>query len=337
MVKKSRKRFSILLAILALLTFTAGYLVYAAMWGTNNKQITSNSPSEVMDKIKNAQTKVGVLELVEEDINAVTKKYVDKGITKGDITVKDMYTEISEGKIKSYALVEYKNMEVLLSSVGTVTYENNKVIYKPEGFKLGKLSLPKSIIMDKIQEFSSEDIKVLDDRIEVDKEIFPFDIESLNIRDDKIVAQIKKINTSMIFSPISVGDNGSQKQPTNKQQSIQSNDNNSSKVTNDKAASPSKPVVNQEVEKRRTLLKKISSQLSAARGDVGGAKERAVISTAISAVNQMAQNPSGGIITGGLQSQYGKLTPEEKSRVKTAIFNNVDMRAASELANLFGM
>lgn len=341
MKSKSKKILISTLAVLALAILAVIYIISSSLNKPAAISPPVSPPEVIIDKIKNAQIKGDTLELKAEDLNAVAKNMVDKGINKAGISVKKVYTEIKDDKIFLYAQTEYKNTEVLLSSSGKLSYENNRVIFTPEGFKVGNLPLPKGLVMDRIKDYSPDNIIVSTDRIEVPKEFFPFDIETLDIEDDKIKARIKKITISEIFSPISISVEEDQKSYTkNGQNSGQTNKStpapsNSTGVNN--KSTDNKPVTQMTVEKKRALLKNISGQLGSSLGDVKTSKEKQVISATISAINQMAQNTSGGIVTGGVQSLYEKLTSEEKARVKAAIFKNVDMRTAAELARLFGM
>jgi hypothetical protein len=341
--KSKRRSLYIVSIILIFIVSGLAYAAYAAFSGTDNKTVKSSNPATVIDKVKTAQLKGGTLELTEEDLNAVVKPIVNRGIQKGNITVKDAYVDIVDGKVGVYALTKYNNTEVLLNTVGEVKIEGDKVVFTPASFKAGKLALPKALVMDQLKKFSNDTAVITEDRIEIPKEKLPLNIESLSVGEDKIITQVKKFNTSSIFSPIvdenKTADNKAVEDPKGTSNStIQNNQGkqSSSKVSKNQSTAKNS-TLNASIEKRRVLLKKISSQLSAARGAVSGSQEKAVISTAISAVNKMAQNPAGGIITNGLRSKYNQLTPEQKSRVKTAIFNNVDMGAAAELAKLFGM
>jgi uncharacterized protein YpmS len=344
MTNRPRKRaifaFSTIFIVLALIL---GLSAYAAFSGSSIKAPKTSQPSVIMDKVKNAQLKGETLEITSEDINTVLSTYVDKGLSKGGVTVKEAYSEIGKDTISLYALINNKNIDLLLNTTGKLIYENEKIIFEPTNFKVGKLFVPKAYVMKTLKNFSREDVTITNKRVEIDKNLFPFDIENLKIEEGKVVAQIKRITISEIFGPITnEGEGlGQSQEPQNSQSQQGSSTNNgaqssSKKQNTSSSQQPSKPS-STAVEQRKALLKKVSSQLGAALGDVRTSKEKAVISSAISAVNKMAANPSGGIITGGVQSQYKKLTPEEKSRVKNAIFNNVDMRAASELARLFGM
>jgi uncharacterized protein YpmS len=335
MSSKSGKRmiytFSIILIALALIL---GFSAYAAFSGSSIKAPKTSQPSIIMDKVKNAQLKGETLELTSEDINTVLTSYVDKGITKGGVTVREAYSEVGNDTLSLYALINNRNIDLLLNTTGELIYEDEKVIFKPTNFKVGKLSVPKAYVMKTLKNFSREDVTITDKTVEIDKKLFPFDIESLKVEDGKVIAQIRKITISEIFGPITSDDKiieGAQKSQNSQPQ--QGSYEKQNTPNSQQQLKPSNTAINQ----RKTLLEKVSSQLGSALGDVKTSKEKAVISSAISAVNKMAADPSGDIITGGVQSQYKKLTPEEKNRVKNAIFNNVDMRAASELARLFGM
>lgn len=341
-IKSRRTGLIISSLILILLAFGVAYASYALFFGSNAKAPDATPVSEVISKVRAAEAKGGTLELTENDINGITQSKIKNGINKGGVYVKSLYTDISENKITIYAPVEYKGLSLLLSSDGKLAYENDKVVYTPTGFKVGKLPISKGMVMSRLQQFSKDGIDINNDRIEIDKSFFPFDIQSFSVKGDKIVAQIKKHSFSNIFGEISENNEGTNS-TTNKNssgnQSGSSDSINGTNKTNTQTSNKNQgsKVSNEDIEKRRALLREISAQLGAAYGDVKTSKEKAVISAAISAVNSMAANPAGGIKTGGVKSLYSRLSPEEKARVKSAIFSNVDMMAASELARLFGM
>lgn len=131
----------------------------------------------------------GQFEITQEDMNAVIKLYFKEPILKGDITVKEVNTKISNGEILIEVPFSYKNQNLLFSSVGKINVSNGEITYDADNFKIGKLSLPKKFVIRQISKQSNDKFYVKDNVIKIKAGAFPLAINSFEIEGNKIVGK----------------------------------------------------------------------------------------------------------------------------------------------------
>ncbi len=340
MGRKNKKReLYIFISIIVLLSIILGTCTYLAFGDEIPKNMVSaSSPSKVIDKIRETQVKGGKLEISPEELNGTISDILKKPITKKGVTIKGAYFDIKDNSMLIYIPIKYKNLNLLPNIKGNIEYKNDKLIFRISSIKLGKLKLPKGLLMSKLKKYSNEDVFIADDRIEVSKYILPFHAENIYIKDGKIDADIQAlsavVNTSVPAVDIKNGQN-------NNQSSIQNNKQTSSASNSTAKNSNTVPVISQTGVKSNysKTLKEISGQLNGVMSSVNTKKEKQIISTIQSVVNKVSNNPNYPYQAEAnwVKSTYKKLPTDGRSRVKSAILNNVDITKVLRLINIFGV
>lgn len=392
----------IILGLLGFIFIITGIIVYLAL-NNGNYKTTYKESFEATKKIREAEKDGGVVEFNLEDINELAGTYFKNGRKKGDITIHGMNIEIHKNQINVKVPTQYKNTKILLSTSGKLSYENNSIVYQPEGFKIGSLSLPRNLVLKKMSKISNEDIKIQNDKIYVKKSIMPFNFSNIKVENEKIIVNIEKFVPSGLFKAVkdpnaslknleedliklsNITTDEQEKQKINKAiEDVKkvAKDNNESTKTLDKVKNQLIDIaekvgdeqtkkeivaikekvenVKNEVENttqasnnvqnnntnnnsaqasRQQALSKVYSQLSAAAGSLSSAEERAVIERMLSTISMMQSNPSynyGGD-EGAVRAIYSKLNTEQRNRVKSAIYSNVDSKTIAELRDAFGI
>lgn len=395
------KIFKIMLGVLVAIVIFIGTVLYLAL-SSGNYKTDYKETFEATKKIREAEKNGATVEFSINDINELAGTYFKKGRSKGQITINGMNVQINKEQISVKVPAQYKNTKLLLSTNGTLSYEDNRIAYKPQGFKIGRLRLPVNMAMKKMSKISNEDIKVVNDKIYVTKTVIPFNFTSLKVENGKVIAYIEKFIPSGLFKAVKDPKASLTKLEedlaklstltTNEQEKEKINiaiedvktavkNNNSSIETLDKvknelidiaekvadeqtkkeigAIKENVEKVKNEVENneqasnseqssqnnnnaqasRQQALSKVYSQLSGAAGSLPTAQERAVIERMLSTIGMMQSNPSynyGGD-EGAVKAIYSKLTPEQRNRVKSAIYSSVDSKTIVELRNAFGI
>ena len=154
---------------------------------------------EVIQKFKDIQAKGGRFELTQKDMNELSSVYFVKTKNMGDITVKGINIELLNGEILIKAPILYKRFNLLFSSTGKLNFSNGKFVYVADNFKIGKLTVPKNLVISQISKFKNKILYIEDNSIKINPSIFPFTIDNFKIIDNKIQGTAKKLDIKMLL------------------------------------------------------------------------------------------------------------------------------------------
>lgn len=188
MTKKSKRnklRWVPIILLVALAIFA--YMILYNGGAVVEKTASTNVIQELE---KDILLKGGQFEITQENMNALINLYFKEPISKGDITIKEINTKIGNDKILIEAPFSYKKLDLLLSSTGKLNVSNGEITYVADNFKVGKLTLPKELIMSQIAKQSNDVFYVEDNLIKIKTDILPIKIKSLEIKDDKIIGTV---------------------------------------------------------------------------------------------------------------------------------------------------
>lgn len=371
---KTRKKFKpVLIVSLTVFVFICASMFYLITYNHNNSFSSSNS-LDAINKVRGAEASGSTVELTSNEVNEIYSIYLKNGKTKGSITLTGVTTTISDNALTTNLFIKYKNFNLLLSSKGNISYENEEILYKPSWFKIGKLPINTSIIMNLALKYSNEDFKITNNCFEISKKNFPFKINNLSVNDNKLVLSLEKFSTSSLFASLTDSNlntvpknNNDEQQKSAINQTISSvkqeekviaqagssdtSSTNTYNSTSQASSSESQPSAtntsnqsssvasNQQTNTKAAALNKVSVQLSAALSSVNSAGGKEVISIMINTVNTLAVNPSYNYSSDvtAVKSKYVALTQEERDSIKIALLSNVDLQTALELRNAFGI
>ena len=133
----------------------------------------------------------GKFEITQEDMNGLINLYFKSPVSNGDITVKEINTEMQSGEILIEVDFSYKKIDLLFSSTGKLNVLDGEITYAADNFKIGKLILPKKFIMSQISKLDNDEVfYVEDDLVKIKTGKIPLKINSLEIKDDKILGTV---------------------------------------------------------------------------------------------------------------------------------------------------
>lgn len=380
-MKKTLRTFLLTLIVIALLIVGSIALAF-------NKQgytLNNSSAEGVINKITSAEKDEKMVALTKEEINSLLSKVYKNPKQKGNIIIKAPQVDLEGDKAIVKIPVTYKSIEVVLWTTGSVSQDEEHIIYSPDSFKVGKLPVPKSMVISKLKsKLKDENITIEDSSILINKKAVPFSIMDINIKDSIMNMKISKISPGLLFNGgknvkieldklkdelnalkekgLTAEENQKIQEIINKidknlgsnsreiLQNIVKDIDNISKNIKDGDKKQEVEKVKEEVNKKQEEINKnqakakasllrLSGQLSAAQGAVSSPGGRQAIGIMISTASKMASNPSynyGGD-EAAARSIYSKLTPQEKTQVKNAIFSNVDMSNISQIRQLLGI
>ena len=287
-----------------------GIASYCLLWGGDYFVFKVNSPAYIVDKIRSAEKQGGTVELTDPDFNALLELSMRNKTLSGNLKVKGLYAQITDGKLKMYVPISYRGLNLIILSTGDLVYKDGLVVFQPYYIQVGKLQLPIGFVANKLHSYSIAGGTIQDNGfVEMPKEVFPFHLTNLTVSGDKIVLVLDKVVPPQ---PQVVEHNpspGSSSSPSNK---------GNSKVD---------------------LLKRGQSQLSEVYGSVKTAPEKEVIRQIQAVVAKMVDNPAYPFAaeSQNVKAQYNHLSPEEKSDIKDAILMNMDTGTLREIKGTFGL
>ena len=142
---KRNKLIGVLIILVGILAVFAYMILY-----NGGISIRKTTTTEVIGKLAKVQITGGEFELTQKNMDELSNLYFAKPITKGNITLNGVNVEILNDELLINAPIKYRNLNLLFSSKGKVSVLNGKVTYDVDNFKIGKLRLPKRIVLSQI-------------------------------------------------------------------------------------------------------------------------------------------------------------------------------------------
>ncbi|MGH4050622.1 MAG: hypothetical protein ACREVX_04600 [Clostridium sp.] len=334
-MSKNKIKKSILIG--SLITLLGGLVVFSYSILYNSGVVLRQTASiEVMNKLKDIHGQGGKFELTQKDIDELSNLLMPK--TKGDVAFKGVNIDIVGDELLIEAPVtynSYKKVNLLLSSKGKLGTSNGEITYDPENFKIGKLKLPKKIVMSQVVKLNNENVYAEDNLIKIDPNISPIKINNFKVEDDKIQG-----SASIVSSKKSPKNMNNEKKVIDN--SINGNDKVVNKPTNSnkgREIAKSAQTTEKQTETKQVSLKKAKKDLSDAYNQVKTPKEQKVISKMQSTVSKMEKNSSYDAKKdqAAVKSSYDTLDADSQDRVKIALFTNVDQKNLGQLRQDFGL
>ena len=144
----------------------------------------------------------GKLELTQKNVDELSSLYFAKPIRKGNVTITGANIEIKNNELLIKAPITYKKINLLLTTKGKLNFSNGRITYEGDNFKIGKLTLPKKLVMSQILKLNNKSISVQDNVIKINPSVFPFEITSLKIYDNKVFGIVATPSLKKSFDEI---------------------------------------------------------------------------------------------------------------------------------------
>lgn len=336
--KKGNKKFIAFLAVIVFIILLGG--IFSALVFSNSSYSIPETKvsSNLIDKVRVSQNQGSVLELNKDELNQIIGMYFKKDKSFAGVNIKGVYGDFVGTNLKLYIPASYKGFNLLITSEGSLAYKNDKIEYRPLYFKVGKVTLPKTFILDKLQSHFQGTISLEDGAIAVNKDLIPIKINSIEINNNKVlIGMVKGVyileeKVKSIEREISKNISKSQ---TLKENVVKDS---SPNAENSLDSSSNYPSTSKNTSEMDTALNRISGSLSSAMASVSSGSQKAVISEVISAVNSMQGNPSANPYSAGASAKaaYKALSPQEKAELKSAIFSNINGSDINTVSKILG-
>lgn len=342
MKNSSKSKKTIFLAVVIVLILIAAVFGRLLFWQSSYSVPEYKFTVGLFEKIIKAQDTGGTAQLTKDEVNQIISLYF-KEYRGSDITVKAVEADFDGDNIKFYVPSAYKGFDVLVTSEGTLSKENDEIRYTPKYFKAGKITLPKSYILKKLSTRLKNKGAVEQNSIVVSTKGFPVGITALSVKDNRLLVTLEK--RKLNIEDILKGKLQSIEDIIKKYSSLK-NSNLSTKTnvvsgegtgTGNSGSSTGTSLGSASSGERQQALARVINGLSAASGAVNTGAQKAVISQMMSVVGSMkdpSYNPYSA--ESSVRSMYSKLSSSEKTQLKAAVFSNVDASSASILYNMIG-
>lgn len=198
-MKKNKGIVVLLIAIVALAAFA--YLILY----NGNVVVKKTETTEVINKLKYIKVTGGDFELVQKDLDEISNIYFQKPINKKGVTLQGVNINILKNELLIEAPIKYNNVDLLVSSKGKMSLSNGEVVYTPDNFKIGKLTMPKSLVISQLKKQQNNIFYVEGNLIKIKPDVLPIKIEKLKIIDNKILGTAEKPNINMLIDNLNKG------------------------------------------------------------------------------------------------------------------------------------
>lgn len=310
-------------------------------WNSSYKTKEVKLSSEVTNKMTKALFKDGTINLNSDELNQIINVYFKAG-TYSKVTVKGIESEMKGDILYFYVPVKYKGINVLVTTYGKLNYKNNVLEYRVEHVNAGKIPIPRSLFLSKLENRIKGKASIKNNSICIDKFNSPVKIKSMRINDSKLTIKFEKISDILNNSGSSLMKILDSNMISRLQKSMNSKtaeNSPSSSVSNgkDNSNQSEKASINNTKESD-AALNRITSSLNSALGSANSAGAKSVISEMISAANSMkgSSNLNPYSYSGAVRASYSKLTSAEKVDLKSAVFSNVNSSDVSIISSMIG-
>ncbi|MBP2033734.1 uncharacterized protein YpmS [Clostridium algifaecis] len=177
------KRF---LAIFLTIVVILAALAYLITWNSSSMIVSQTPSKELAEKIINIPKNNMSITLTNDELNQLIDLYPIGENSFGDLKVKNIYTKIANDKFDIYLPSNYKGIDILIYTSGKIYLENGKIVYEISSFKIGKLILPKKIVLNTIKNKNIKNVSLKDDKIFIDTSVFQFKMKDIKLKDSTI-------------------------------------------------------------------------------------------------------------------------------------------------------
>jgi len=310
-IKKDRKKI-IFSFILVLLIITVIVILNLLLYRSDIFLVRVSPATNSISRVLAAEKTGDTVELKAEDINGIIEFNLKEKKSFGPVTITGIYTELKDGKITLYVPAQYGKLKFFLSAKGTVSYEKGSILFVPESFTMGRLSLPKDFIMDKLKSYV-KGINISGEKIVINKSILPFDMASITFRKDNMVIYVNKQIEIPKQAPVV--------------------------VTPSTGATTGTTTSKTSAQEAHDLLVRANNQLSGVRSSASSVAEKAIVNSMQGVIGKMISNPAyayqGEAVT--VKGNYNSLPGADRSDLMNAILSNMDMSTLKKLQSTFGL
>lgn len=282
--------------------------------------------ADVLNKVVSAQKAGSTVEFNAKELNEALSAAFKKSKTVGNITIKGMNVDITESTLKFYTPITYKGFNFLMTSEGKVYLKDKNIVYEPSYFKLGKIKMPQSYALKKLNGKFNGMLKAQNNTLNVDTKLVPMNMKSIEVKNKQLVIHIDEKAMDIKqrlewFNNLTKSGSGMEKlsKYINSTEINKIMDKVSPQGASTQNSNGSKN--NNETPSKTTTQTQKGSNNSESTGDADQ-----VISDILSAVSSHDKSAMSRI-----QAEYNNLSSEQKAKVESAVSSSLDEKTKNAL------
>jgi uncharacterized protein YpmS len=202
MSRNYKRKKSKLPGVLIILIAMLAVFSYMALYSGGVSLKKNEATAEFEDKLKDIIIKGGEFKLIQSDLDAISNLYFPEPISKGDVTVKGVNTEMVDDELLIKIPFSYSKLNLLFSCRGKVEFSDGEIVYDTYDYKIGKIPLPKDVVISQISKFDNESLHVDDNLIKIKDGVFPIKLKDLKVEDSKMVGVAEKLDMKSLLEQL---------------------------------------------------------------------------------------------------------------------------------------
>lgn len=295
------------------LSFIIG-IVFIGFWTLFNKNgykeySSSESFGTLVDLLVKASSGEETIKIDEQKINSLGASYFKQGFQVDKINIGGLNVHMWEDNINILIPVKYKAIPLVLSTKGKLQVNEETLVFFPEYFKVGKLSVSKNKVFSLIKKSFTNKIEIGENSLEIDTKFVSSKIQILALKDGNFIAKVND-STRTTLSKVDKA-----------VKAIEMKDEEIANAGDSKSSSAG--------EKREVTSKNKSSSNSKGLSS----KESQMISIMNNTIDTLDSNPSYNYWpnVNRVMAIYETLSPEEKASFKKKVYSYVDVARAKRV------
>lgn len=324
---KLRRKTITIIAIIVVICSFLGAMLKLLLWNSSYEVTQVKVSSSFVSKVISSEKNGSILQLNKDELNEAISIYFKKGKNLKGIEIKGISGDIKDNKIIFYIPINYKGVNLLTSSEGELTYSKDRIEYKPLYFKVGKIPLYNTFVMNQIKGYVKDGVSIENNIIAISKNIIPLQIKDIELKENKVFLELKESsNVQDKLKNAGISEDKKVMETTDEKGALTENNLPTSGKETVENPNQGSTEAKQSVTQRNEALDRIAGGLNSAMSSVTTDNQKAVISVMISKIEDMKGNPNADPYSaaGSVKAVYRKLSSQEKLELKSAVFSNIN-------------
>lgn len=237
------------------------------------------------------------------EVNALFKDYFRERSDFGVFKIKGIAFKLQEETLSIYVSLHYKSIPLVLSSRGQVGTEDQFIGFKLNKVYLGKLPIPKKLLLSRVDRLKNKNLKVQEETVYMSKALLPLEnVKSLKIQNSKLLIKSSRM--------LQEDENGNQQEGTKEldKETLQS-------------------------------FEKVIKDLDKVENSLKGKDQKQFIQETQKSLNLIVKDPGYPYEEDidKTKKLYEDLSPKEQNQIKWKLFSHVNMEDLLLLKDFFGL
>lgn len=201
MSRNNKRKKSKLPGVLIILMVMLAVFSYMALY-SGGLSVKKTESTELEAKLKEIIITGGEFKLSQSDLDSISNLYFPEPINKGDTTIKGVNTEMVDDELLIKIPFSYSKLNLLFSCRGKVEFSEGEIVYDTYDYKIGKIPLPKDVVLAQISKFDNENLHVDKNLIKIKEGVFPIKLKDLKVADSKMVGVAEKLDMKSLLEQL---------------------------------------------------------------------------------------------------------------------------------------